>query len=465
MQEQLRAKEKNLAEAENGFDAKKIKLEHEVSLVTQQKNQLAQEVKSLERKLAAVKKDEGKWMDEERKLRKEVSRLNYLNEELTEKAEYWKNKYETSEQNREQDRKNFKSSSRDTIKMQKLSEIERKVEALATLQKESTARKDQDANEYQEVKEESKENEEAEGKHEEGEDDAEEQQEEDADNRQGENNEMNEGNAEIPEGEEGAGSEGAGSEDMLRNLTAQILEKQELKNENIIKYFKLDKIQLHDKDNEYKNLLKAMGALYFANRYSKMVPPLFTHWKEQLANLYQQPEGAEQPENRLRTDTESDPGPINYAELEQEAIGEDAAGEEGENPREEEANSASLNRPGIEIDTDLANQAVIGGSGINEEELADEPEIEMNKEPTVPKGGKARLLGIEKKRVQDEVIRVDDNFEDEEWSDKRGKGEEVDFRREMVGEKKVTRGRAKSADQEEEFLEEELEGQEDNEQY
>eukprot|EP00826_Nyctotherus_ovalis_P004923 TRINITY_DN11093_c0_g3_i1.p1 TRINITY_DN11093_c0_g3~~TRINITY_DN11093_c0_g3_i1.p1 ORF type:complete len:219 (-),score=73.03 TRINITY_DN11093_c0_g3_i1:150-761(-) len=71
-------------------------------------------------------------------------------------------------------------------------------------------------------------------------------------------------------------------EGVLKDLTAQILDKEELQNENVVKRFKLDQIQLDDKENEYKNLLKAMGALYFANRYSKMIQPLFVAWKEKL---------------------------------------------------------------------------------------------------------------------------------------------------------------------------------------
>jgi hypothetical protein len=43
--------------------------------------------------------------------------------------------------------------------------------------------------------------------------------------------------------------------------------------------FKLDGIQLDDKVNEYKNLLKAMGALYFANKHTRIVAYIFHHWR------------------------------------------------------------------------------------------------------------------------------------------------------------------------------------------
>ena len=67
-------------------------------------------------------------------------------------------------------------------------------------------------------------------------------------------------------------------EGMIKNFTAQILEKDEVKNANVVAMFKLDQIKV----DEYKNLLRAMGALYFANKYSKVASLLLNHWRNQL---------------------------------------------------------------------------------------------------------------------------------------------------------------------------------------
>jgi len=90
--------------------------------------------------------------------------------------------------------------------------------------------------------------------------------------------------------EESQNEEGENLERVLKDLTTQILDKEELRNENIIRMFELDQIQLEDKENEYKNLLKSMAALYFANKYSKMIQPLFNIWKEKFQEKFKETE-------------------------------------------------------------------------------------------------------------------------------------------------------------------------------
>jgi hypothetical protein len=90
--------------------------------------------------------------------------------------------------------------------------------------------------------------------------------------------------------EESQNEEGENFERVLKDLTAQILDKEELQNENIIRLFKLDQIQLEDKESEYKNLLRAMAALYFSNRYIKMIQPLFNIWREKFQEKFKETE-------------------------------------------------------------------------------------------------------------------------------------------------------------------------------
>ncbi len=353
-------RERAVADAERAFEAKKARIEHEVALVAQQKAQLAQETKALERKVEGFKKEEDGWLESERALRKETARLNYANEELTEKVAYWKAKCEAAEKSGDQQRKYSKATSHEAVKMQKLAEIEHKLETLTALQRQaagtkvlvSSAPAAEPGKEAPEQEEEGQNEEETEGK-------AEEQKE--------------------PEGGEG------NEEEMLRNLTAQILEKEELKNVNVARYFKLDKIQLHDKDNEYKNLLKAMGALYFANRYSKMIPTLFAHWKEQL----QAGHSGHQNEGESR-------------EQQQDAPTDEHHDEE---PQEE-------GRPEVEIDTEMAGQ-----------ESAGEPQSKDSQEEP---------MKIMRRQDEKVVMQVEENPEDE-----------------PIDANQLGRQRAKSADQEE----------------
>ncbi len=433
LREQIRQSERAANEAELAFEARKSKLEHETALVSQERVQLAQEVKTLERKVAAGKKEEDRWLEEERKLRKEMSRLNFANEELTEKVNYWKSKYTTAERMRND--RGSKDSSRDTLKLNRLAEIEQKLDTLAVLQKNVTgavvassgSKKSRRRHEPEVPAEELVDEAEPEQPQEVPEQEPEAEAEAEEDQPKSGTAAENEAQAEAEgEGEAEGQQEEGNEEEMLRNLTAQILEKDELKNANIVKYFKLDQIQLHDKDNEYKNLLKAMGALYFANRYSKMVPALFSHWKEQLVGRLQaenQDDAEEQEEEaqtdsnqlRLRADTESDPGPINYDDVEQQ---------QQQTQEEEEG------KPEVEVDTELANQEAEGSQPAGDSKDSGE-----------------NPLKIVRKSGQDEndEIHVDDNLaggdDDEEMEENFQPGLE---------DEPHDRPRAKSADHEDE---------------
>ena len=125
--------------------------------------------------------------------------------------------------------KNFNNQGYKTPKMKRLDEIEKKLETIITNQKTGTSANKKES--YEEVKN---------------------QDEDEEDDMEG----------------------------MLKDLTAQILDKKEVKNNHIIRDFKLDQIQVDDKEHEYKNLLKSMGALYFANKYGHLIPILFNCWKE-----------------------------------------------------------------------------------------------------------------------------------------------------------------------------------------
>lgn len=377
--EQLKQKEKKIIELEHDVELKKAKASQDISLLTQQKDQLSQEVKTLQKKLDIEEKENENWTQEERKLRKQVTQLTFANEELNEKIAHLQKKINKVEASSEEE-----ASSRDNVPLDRLAEIERKIETIATLQKTGSKSKLRDAQpeaEPEELKEESENNTEKQAEQEEGQN-----QEEQNENAQDQ-------------------------EIMLKQLTSQILQKEELKNDHISKFFKLEKIQLEDKANEYKNLLKSMGALYFANHYGNIAATIFNHWKE----VYQDPpayEGNEEEQvpqqveagstdkgsndYQIRGNTESDPGPIKEMEP-------------ADNDVEEllqEKDSGSLNKHGIEIDTELANQEAIGKMEMNEE-LMNQIQINTNKEPE-DVDQENILKGSNK-----ELIHVDDNEEGE----------------------------------------------------
>ena len=437
LKEQLRLKEKRFIEIEYEMESRKSKLEHEVSVLSRAKEQLSDELRNAEKKLSSAEREEEKRGEEERKLRKEISRLTYTNDELAEQLQRWKEKSNNTRSDVEPKREKKGES----LKMKKLAEIERKLEAIVTMQKGAGRILESDAAEHVEERHTKPQRQKGKQK----------------DNSQSVNTNDQENSKGSTEQIEEVPEEDANSEDMLRHLTSQILEKDELKNDNIVKMFKLDQIQLHDKDNEYKNLLKAMGALYFANKYSKLVPPLFTFWKEQTLEAMQghleeeqedEPQQVEQMDGQIhiRGDTESDPGPDNALEEGPEVIGEELENEadpsqrnedaeEQEEPEEQEeqeeveaAQSEQEDRREMVIDTDLANQEAMGNTDTDPE--------------NAQKSG--------------EVIHVDDN----EWDDKgEGSEESEDMvrndRMELIEDVDVrpTKGRAKSDQDVEEYFE------------
>ncbi len=462
------------------MDSKNAKLEYEVSLLTKQKDQLTQELRNMEKKLDMSQREEERHADEERHLRKDLARLTYANEELNDQVRRLKKKGDSSKP-----KKHAEESSTDSIKMQRLAEIERKLEALVKMQK-GVAR----ALDVNQTHNDSRSN--AEPAPEEL---------------------PNDDTANGKQSMEQIEEESADPEDMLRHLTTQILEKDELRNANIAHMFKLDQIQLHDKSKEYKNLLKAMGALYFANKYSKLVGPLFSHWKEQLRERCQVAEGQPEPEQDqyqhreqepepdaeadpdqndnnqeeardqkaegdlqpVRGGTESDPGPLNALDDGQNEIVEENAVEEVEGKMQEavevegedvgpgmvqdryqdeqEQESASIpqnsSKPGMEIDTALANREAA--------ELISELNVDTNKEHSADSGngsGSGPDRGSkEGQQPHNDLIHVDDRGEGE-WNDQEeaeGSEDSVDMARndrlELVDDfqdVKQPKGRAKS---------------------
>jgi len=252
LKEQIQKHNKKIFELEHLLDLTKSKMQYEISSLLKQKEQILQDNRSFEDKYNVLKRENDKLIEEMQKLRKEINRLTFYNEELVDQLERWK----------------VKGGGKGSIlklgqiietpRMQRLTEIERKLETILKYQSAKTNRAQKSSED--EIKESN-----------------------------------DEGNL----------------EEMLKDLTAQILDKDELQNPNIIKKFKLDRIRVEDKENEYKNLLRAMGALYFTNRYKAMLPFLFAHWKDLLN---------ERPEKRnvhMKSSTESAPGPLSKA-LEQE---------------------------------------------------------------------------------------------------------------------------------------------------
>lgn len=228
VKEQLRNKEKRVLELEYCLESTKTKLEREVEALARYKEQSMKDKRYLEKQLETAQKEAERQTEEGRRLHKEVVKLSYSNEELAEEVRRWKRKYSAA---RTTERRDDSIGSPNT---QRLAEIEQKLEVILKNQ-----RNDSSASRV----------------------------------RAEQSPEQESQNTEEDDDEESL-------EELLKNLAGQILQKDELKNANIIRMFKLDQIQLNDKENEYKNLLRALGALYFANKHSKLLHPLFSHWKE-----------------------------------------------------------------------------------------------------------------------------------------------------------------------------------------
>eukprot|EP00826_Nyctotherus_ovalis_P043910 TRINITY_DN4687_c0_g5_i1.p1 TRINITY_DN4687_c0_g5~~TRINITY_DN4687_c0_g5_i1.p1 ORF type:complete len:440 (+),score=121.39 TRINITY_DN4687_c0_g5_i1:260-1579(+) len=253
LKDQLQKHSKKNVEAEHLANLAKSKLQHEINALSKHKEQLVQDNRSLESKLSLLSRENEKLVEETQRLHKEVNRLNFTNEELTDQLQRWRLKASKG---------SILKLGRiiETPRMQRLAEIERKLEAI--------------------IKHQRKNNEE-----------------------------------ELQKTEENAHKESAEEEsnleDMLRDLTAQIMDKDELQNPNVIRKFKLDQVKLEDRENEYKNLLRAMGALYFTNRYKAMLPFLFSHWRDLLYEKLE--EEKKEVDNRVKGNTASVPGPLNKA--------------------------------------------------------------------------------------------------------------------------------------------------------
>lgn len=119
-----------------------------------------------------------------------------------------------------------------------------------------------------------------------------------------EGNNQDEGESDSLEEELRYPTEKGASKSVLKHLTQKILKKPELNNKHIVKLFKLDQISLDDKANEYKNLLKAMGALYFANKHAKLVAFLFGRWKECTKGIIRREEDEEEEQEEAHEEEE-----------------------------------------------------------------------------------------------------------------------------------------------------------------
>jgi len=235
----LLIKDKQISETELQNNQNVHNLKNDLHLANLKISQQSQQIESLEKTIARVQKEDSRRFTEERSLRKEITKLTVENEELHEKLNYWKNKntLEISKMITDPKPEEYEN-------IHRVTQIEQKLDALTEIYKNNLNM--QNATEIENpphVPQQSIEN-------------------------QSEN---------IAESEESP-------QNVIKSLTIQILQKDELKNMNIIKDFKLDQIDLEDKSREYKNFLKAMAALYFANKYRKLIPNLFSHWNGCLHN-------------------------------------------------------------------------------------------------------------------------------------------------------------------------------------
>ncbi len=333
-------------------------------------------------------------------------------DELTEKVAYWQRRYQNAVSEKEEEESSRRKQSSDTpaerddLALRKLEAIEQRLASLNVAlspEKESSRRprhRDTAAGEAQVD----------EGVQEE------EQAKEQEDEDRVDTEKLLEGDSESFEHKlENYQKHKGKSDDLLRKLTEKILQKDELQNSHIISMFKLDQIDLDDKPKEYQNLLKAMGALYYANRHAKLVARAFATWKARLQEQLQRENGAEPIEEGKEPEADAEareseelvPPPRNTEEnvveepdqdqnQDQEPSQQKEAGVPGESTEErdqgpqpdenaeageeeEEGKEKGKGRPAIEINTDLANKE--GGMEANEQ-MINEMQINTNKEPS-----------------------------------------------------------------------------------
>ena len=329
--------QKRINDYEVTLDAKTNQHRSELHKIMEEKDRLAYELEEWHGKCDGLNRDIEDQKEEQRRLRKEITDLTFTNDELQERVAYYQRKYKNVVNEYEDElarKQNEEGALKSDLTLKKLMEIEEKLSNINIVHPEK------------DVSEDSKQ----------GGTDTEKLLEGDS-----ENFEKNLANYQLQKGK---------GNNLLKKLTRKILQKEELKNAHVQNLFKLNEIDLKDKENEYKNLLKAMGALYYANRSVRLMAELFDHWKTVTAEALEQIE---------------------------------------EQPCEESQKGKPI-KPGIEINTELTNK-----EALDNEALLNELQINTNKEPS---NVEDNAMLIHRKEKPEQAIRIDDEYKDNYEGDK-----------------------------------------------
>lgn len=322
--------QKRVADLEVAADARASQSKSEAKKVMEEKDRLAFELEEWHGKCDRLNRELEDYREEKRRLRKEITDLTFTNDELQEKVAYYQRKYKNAISDYEEElvrKQNGEGALRSDQTLRKLMEIEEKLSninvAAREVSEEDSKQEDVDTEKLLE-----------EGS---------------------ENFEKNLTSYQLQKGK---------GKNLLKKLTRKILRKEELKNAHIQNLFKLDEIDLKDRENEYKNLLKAMGALYYANRSAKVISDFFNLWKAATAAALEQIE---------------------------------------EQPCEESQKSKPA-KPAIEINTELANKNTHGNDA-----LLSELQINTNKEPS---GVEDRAIILRGRERPEQAIRIHDEYKE-----------------------------------------------------
>lgn len=248
LNEQIEVLQRKLVESTSECEQSKMRYKAEVKRMQEENDILTQEIKTWKQRFEAEHREKTNLEEEEQKLRKEITKLSFTNDETNEKLMHMQRKYENA-MNEFLDESRRRQIEEKSVKedwtIKKLEDIEEKIAGLhvaLTPQKET------------EIPEEDK------GV--------------DTESLLDECSESFEQKLENYQKHKGT------SDNLLKKLTEKILKKDELHNNYISGLFKLQDIKLDDKANEYKNLLKAMGALYYANKNAQFAANAYSHWKD-----------------------------------------------------------------------------------------------------------------------------------------------------------------------------------------
>ncbi len=391
---------KHVAELEAMAEVQHNQYKAELTKLDEEKMRLLHEVDELRTKYDDSHTTVETQRETEKALRKEISRLTFANDELTEKIAYYQRRYKNaiSEYEDEIAKKRVSEiSAREDLTLRKLSDIEQKLAnlhvVLSPTREEIPAAAEEESHGRVDTEK------------------------------------LLEGDSESFENKlENYQKYKGKTDNILRKLTRKILEKEELQNSHVRELFKLDDINLDDKANEYKNLLKAMGALYYANRPTKLVAGLFSYWKAATAEALERKNEAAQAEGESGEQQEQEPSQPPAAEKTEEQPQAEQKQEEDENEPTEEQKQKSEEeaskeheeaaskpaKPGIEINTELANR-----EGVSSDELINELQINTNKEPSSLEADQGLLRQQKKQREEksagekpsEQPIHIDENYD------------------------------------------------------